>query len=61
MRGTKIEVADDPEMKRLMDNTKVQSLAHYHGEHQKKVEQDAHRSGGESPNPAAAAAAGWLI
>uniref|UniRef100_A0A1I8BD74 LIM and SH3 domain protein F42H10.3 n=1 Tax=Meloidogyne hapla TaxID=6305 RepID=A0A1I8BD74_MELHA len=60
MRGTKIEVADDPEMKRLMDNTKVQSLAHYHGEHQKKVNQDAHRSGGESPNPAAAAAAAFF-
>uniref|UniRef100_A0A914L2S3 LIM and SH3 domain protein F42H10.3 n=1 Tax=Meloidogyne incognita TaxID=6306 RepID=A0A914L2S3_MELIC len=60
MRGTKIEVADDPEMKRLLDNTKVQSLAHYHGEHQKKVDQDAHRSGGESPNPAAAAAAAFF-
>jgi hypothetical protein len=56
MRGTKIEVADDPEMKRLLDNTKAQSLAHYHGELQKKVDQDAHRSGGESPNPTSAAA-----
>lgn len=43
MKGTKIDVADDPETKRLTDLSKQQSLAHYHGEQKKKEEQDQHR------------------
>lgn len=43
MKGTKIDVADDPETKRLMANTQNQSMAQYHGEQKKKEEQDQHR------------------
>uniref|UniRef100_A0A183C2Q4 LIM zinc-binding domain-containing protein n=1 Tax=Globodera pallida TaxID=36090 RepID=A0A183C2Q4_GLOPA len=51
MKGTKLEVADDPETKRHKANMMNQSLAHYHGELQKKEKQDSHReTAGSTPS-----------
>ena len=51
MKGTKIDVVDDPETKRLMENTQNQSLARYHGEQQKKAKQDQNRETGGQQQP----------
>uniref|UniRef100_A0A183C4D3 SH3 domain-containing protein n=1 Tax=Globodera pallida TaxID=36090 RepID=A0A183C4D3_GLOPA len=51
MKGTKLEVADDPETKRHKANMMNQSLAHYHGELQKKEKQDTQReTAGSTPS-----------
>jgi hypothetical protein len=43
MRGTKIDLADDPEMKRHLENTRAQSNVQYHGELERKKKQEASR------------------
>lgn len=43
MKGTKIDVVDDPEIRRHMQNTKEQSNVQYHGELEKKQKQEASR------------------
>lgn len=43
MKGTKIEIADDPELQRHLSNTKVQSQAQYHNEADRKAKQEANR------------------
>lgn len=50
MKGTKIEVADDPEMTRHRQNTKVQSQVQYHGDIEKKKQQESNRPKEELSN-----------
>lgn len=43
MRGTKIDLADDPETKRHLTNTKTVSNVQYHGDLERKQKQEANR------------------
>lgn len=43
MKGTKIDLADDPEISRHLKNTKTQSNVQYHGEIERKQKQEAAR------------------
>ena len=56
-KGSKIDIADDPELQRHKQNTRVQSQAQYHGELQKKQQQEANRPASELANRVGAAAA----
>jgi hypothetical protein len=49
MKGTKIDVLDDPELARHKKNTQVQSNVQYHGEIERKQKQEAARPT-EDPN-----------
>jgi hypothetical protein len=50
MKGTKIEIADDPELQRHKQNAQMQSQAAYHGELAKKAQQEANRPNSELAN-----------
>lgn len=59
MKGTKIDVADDMETKRLTGLTQQQSQAVYHGELKKKADQDQHREG-QPQQPASDLVGGFI-
>lgn len=50
MKGTKIQITDDPELTRHLQNSRIQSQALYHGELEKKKIQDTNRPKEESTN-----------
>lgn len=43
MKGQKIDIADDPETKRHLQNTQVISQVQYHGDHERKKMQEENR------------------
>ncbi|VDN88389.1 unnamed protein product [Brugia pahangi] len=49
-KGHRIQVADDPELTRHLQNTKIQSQVAYHGEQNKKKLQDEIRPQPEQQN-----------
>ena len=50
MKGTKIDIADDPETRRHLQNTNVVSQVQYHGDIEKKKLQEEHRPKEEQIN-----------
>lgn len=61
MKGTKIEIVDDPEMSRHRQNTKVQSQVQYHGDIEKKRQQESNRPKEELTNSLPSAGEQLLI